>query len=102
MTRIPNRSATPEEVRIYIAQTLISKHNAGDDFAEYTARSWRLGRGSELHDVKLEYFQEIFGVEVGLCLFQSVSEDRDDAWKQSVVGVICFCKLLRFNQYVLY
>lgn len=31
-----------------------------------------------------------------------VCEDRDDAWKQSVVGVICFCKLLLFSQYALY
>ena len=102
MARIPNRSATHEEVRIYIAQTLISKHNAGHDFAEDTARSWRLGRGSELHDAKLEYFQEIFGVDAGLCLFQNVCEDRDDAWKQSGIGVICFCGLLMLNQYELY
>ncbi|CDM32822.1 hypothetical protein EN45_042060 [Penicillium chrysogenum] len=90
MARIPNRSATYEEVRIYIAQTLISKYNAGHDFAEDTARSWRLGRGSELYDAKLEYFQEVFGMDTGLCLFQSVCEDRDNAWKQSVIGVICF------------
>lgn len=93
MARIPNRSASPEEVRIYIMQALISKHTASHEFAEETARLWRLGRGSELHDAKLGYFQQLFGVEVGLCLFRSVCEDRQDAWAQSPIGRLCNRKL---------
>ncbi|KAB8222799.1 hypothetical protein BDV33DRAFT_56576 [Aspergillus novoparasiticus] len=89
MTRIPDRSAGPEQVRNYIRQTLTSKHKTDDNFAEEAARSWRLGRGSELCDATLEYLQEIFGVDIGLCLFHSICEDRDDAWEQSLIGIIC-------------
>lgn len=93
MIQIPNRSASPEEVRIYITQALISKHNASHEFAEETARLWRLGRGSELHDAELGYFQQLFGVEAGLLIFRSVCEDRQDAWARSPIGRLCNCKL---------
>lgn len=92
MGRIPDRSASPEQVRIYIIQTLTSKHKTSHTFAEEAARSWRLGRGSELHDATLQYLQDIFGVDIGLCLFRSIREDRDEVWQQSYVGVIYTCK----------
>jgi hypothetical protein len=89
MTRIPDRSAGPEQVRSYIRRTLTSRHKTDDNLAEEAARSWRLGRGSELYDATLEYLQEIFGVDIGFCLFQSICEDRDNAWEKSLVGIIC-------------
>ncbi|KAB8235520.1 uncharacterized protein BDW43DRAFT_35153 [Aspergillus alliaceus] len=88
MSRVPDRSACPKEVRSYIVQTLTSKHKTDQHFAEEAARLWRVGRGSELHDTTLKYFQEIFGVDVGLCLFQSVREDRDEVWERSYTGII--------------
>ena len=94
MTRIPDRSATSEEVRRYIVQALKSKQNVSPDFAEEAAQSWRLGRGSELHDAKLEYFQKLFGVEIGFCIYKNVCEDKDLAWKESSLGFACRCMLL--------
>ncbi|KAB8262970.1 hypothetical protein BDV32DRAFT_119805 [Aspergillus pseudonomiae] len=89
MTRIPDRSAGPEQVRTYIRQTLTSKHKTEENFADEAARCWRLGRGSELHDATLEYLQKVFGVDIGLCLYNSVREDKEDAWEQSYIGFIC-------------
>jgi hypothetical protein len=99
MTRIPDRSAGPEQVRSYIRRTLTSRHKTDDNLAEEAARSWRLGRGSELYDATLEYLQEIFGVDIGFCLFQSICEDRDNAWEKSLVGIICSCKFWQ-NVYI--
>ncbi|KAE8140488.1 hypothetical protein BDV38DRAFT_239763 [Aspergillus pseudotamarii] len=93
MTRIPDRSAGPEQVRSYIRQTLTAKHKTDDDFAAEAARAWRLGRGSELSDATLEYLQEIFGVDIGFCLFQSICEDRDNAWEHSYIGML-YCSAM--------
>ena len=94
MTQIPDRSAGPEQVRTYIRQTLTSKHKTEENFADEAARCWRLGRGSELHDATLEYLQKVLGVDIGLCLYNSVREDKEDAWEQSYIGFICNCQIL--------
>lgn len=92
MIQIPDRSAGLEQVRTYIRQTLTSKHKTDENFADEAARSWRLGRGSELHDATLEYLQKVFGVDIGLCLFNSIREDKEVTWEQSYIGIICNCK----------
>jgi hypothetical protein len=92
MPRLPPRSANAEEIRSYIRQTLTTKYHADQSLADEAALSWRIGRGSELHDVPLNYFQQVFGVDVGLCLYQSVCEDLHAAWEQSRVGIACDCK----------
>ncbi|KAE8330718.1 hypothetical protein BDV39DRAFT_21496 [Aspergillus sergii] len=89
MARLPDRSACPEQVRNCFIQTLTSKHKTDPNLAEEAARSWRFGRGSELHETTLKDLQEVFGVDVGLCLFQSIREDRDDAWERSYIGTFC-------------
>ncbi|KAL4883843.1 hypothetical protein BJY04DRAFT_183336 [Aspergillus karnatakaensis] len=89
MSQIPSRSADAEEVRNYIRHALITKYQADKSLAEEAASSWRLGRGRELHDLSLEYFQQLLGVEVGLCVFASVCEDQNQAWERSLLGNIC-------------
>ncbi|KAE8146125.1 hypothetical protein BDV25DRAFT_144003 [Aspergillus avenaceus] len=94
MAQLPAQSASPEEVRRYIIQTLTSKHLTDEKFAEESARSWRVGRGVELHDADLAYFQAIFGVDVGLCLFRSVAEDQNEVWEKSPLGKFSFCVMV--------
>ncbi|KAJ0414660.1 hypothetical protein BJY00DRAFT_294632 [Aspergillus carlsbadensis] len=86
---IPDRSAPTEEVRGYLTQILTEKYAAHSEFAEASCASWKLGRGAELHDGNLEYFQQIFGNEVGFCLFREVLKARQKAWRNSYAGIAC-------------
>ncbi|KAL3465580.1 hypothetical protein BJX64DRAFT_252693 [Aspergillus heterothallicus] len=74
---LPPRTATANEVRAFLTETLITKYNFADEnLAEAATENWRVGRGAELHDASLEYFQQLFGVEVGFCLHRSVGEEK--------------------------
>lgn len=91
--QVPDRSATAPDIRRFIAQVLESEYDTDPDFASQIAGAWRIGRGSELHDAKLEYFQQVFGVEIGFCLFRSVLEARDKQWQNSRTAALFTCKL---------
>ncbi|OJJ42641.1 hypothetical protein ASPZODRAFT_169935 [Penicilliopsis zonata CBS 506.65] len=84
--RLPAQSATPAEVRSYIARTLKFKHSATWEFASQKAELWEIGRGSELCASKRESLEKLFGVNVGLCLFQGIREDEDEDWQESKIG----------------
>lgn len=86
MSSLPKASDNEEEVKSYIIHTLISKYGTSPDFASQCAQRWQLGRGSELLSARLEYLQEIFGTDVGFCLFQSICEDEDASWQHSVAS----------------
>ncbi|CEL08564.1 hypothetical protein ASPCAL11713 [Aspergillus calidoustus] len=87
--KILDRFATTEEVRSYLTQILTEKYTAHPEFAEEACASWKLGRGAELHDANLEYFQQIFGNEVGFCLYGNVLKARQKAWQDSYAGIAC-------------
>ncbi|KAL3450320.1 hypothetical protein BJX65DRAFT_270580 [Aspergillus insuetus] len=91
--KIPDRSATTEDVRSYLTQILTEKYAAHPEFAEEACASWKLGRGAELHDANLEYFQQIFGNEVGFCLYRKVLKAKQKAWQNSYAGIACVGKL---------
>jgi hypothetical protein len=97
--KIPDRFATTEEVRSYLTQILTEKYTAHPEFAEEACASWKLGRGAELHDANLEYFQQIFGNEVGFCLYGKVLKARQKAWQNSYAGIACVGKLAHLKQH---
>lgn len=92
MSSLPKASDNEEEVKSYVIHTLISKYGTSPDFASQCAQRWQLGRGSELLSARLEYLQEIFGTDVGFCLFQSIREDEDASWQHSVAGTFSECE----------
>lgn len=91
MTKLPVRSASAAEVREYIAQVLLSRYNADREVAEEAARSWRLGLGAEIHDASLEFFQQVFGAEIGFCLYRGILDDREQAYELSLRGKFVLC-----------
>lgn len=91
-TDIPDRSAHAAHVRRFITDVLVSDYYTDPNFASETARAWRIGRGSELHDAKQKYFEDLFGAEMGFCLYRSVLEAREKAWQDSRIGVLITCK----------
>ncbi|KAJ8060616.1 hypothetical protein OCU04_010926 [Sclerotinia nivalis] len=92
--RLPALSATSSDVRAYISRTLISKLGTSPEIAEETAKLWKDGRGAELYDFSARAFRSIFGDQIGWSLFRIVHEDKLQDWKQSIVGLISFCKSL--------
>lgn len=90
---IPDRSASAEDVRRFIADVLVSDYDTDRDFAGETARAWQIGRGAELHDARLKYFEDVFGAEIGFCLYKSILEARDKEWQSSHIGILFKCKL---------
>lgn len=98
---IPDRSANAAHVRRFITDVLVSDYYTDPNFASETARAWRIGRGSEFHDAKQKYFQDLFGVEIGFCLYRSVFEARDKQWQNSRTGLLINCKSSAYNPYLL-
>ncbi|KAL3475841.1 hypothetical protein BJX99DRAFT_229059 [Aspergillus californicus] len=96
----PSYSATPEGIRNYFIQVLKTKYNATDDVAEKAVSPWQLGRGKELHETSQTYFKDLFGPEIGLCLYRSVKEDRSKTYERSLVGRGCLGMLLLSVIYV--
>lgn len=92
-THLPDRSASAAHVRRFITDVLVSDYDAEPDFASETARTWRIGRGAELHDAKERYFVDIFGVETGVCLYRSVLNAREKQWQNSRTGILFKCRL---------
>ena len=90
--RLPATSAGPQEVRKYISQTLVSKHHTAPEFADNVAGQWQLGRGSDLQKRTSKHFEKIFGVDIGLYLFECVREDKDQDFQQSMTGIFVGCK----------
>ncbi|EGX87797.1 hypothetical protein CCM_09419 [Cordyceps militaris CM01] len=103
MARIfPDRSATPKQVREYLAQLLTAKHDVPLDQATKLALSWKYGRGSDLRDSTRSDLIILFGYSLGDCLLKSMREDeslerrqmREDESlerRQSTAGVLFRC-----------
>ncbi|RAH77839.1 hypothetical protein BO86DRAFT_403261 [Aspergillus japonicus CBS 114.51] len=68
-------SATADEVRTYIIQALVTKHDVTVDLATKQAANWDIGRGSELRAATIDH-QRVFGDNVGLCLHRAIREDE--------------------------
>ncbi|BCS27782.1 uncharacterized protein APUU_60830A [Aspergillus puulaauensis] len=85
---IPDRSASSADVRRFITDVLVSDYDAEPDFASETASAWRIGRGTELHDANQRYFVDIFGVEIGVCLYRSVLNAREKQRQNSRTGIL--------------
>lgn len=91
-SKLPARLAGPQEIRDYIFQVIVSKHDALPDFASKIASHWQLGRGSDFRDAQSDEFEKIFGVNPGLCIFRSVREDEDNGWYESPKASMIYCK----------
>ncbi|RAH46265.1 uncharacterized protein BO95DRAFT_495693 [Aspergillus brunneoviolaceus CBS 621.78] len=63
-------SATADEVRTYIIQALVTKHDVTVEFATKQAANWDIGCGSELRAATLDH------LNVGLCLHRAIREDE--------------------------
>ena len=94
--RLPARSAYSSDVRVYISLTLVSKLGIARDVADETAKLWKDGRGAELYDFPVRSFKSVFGEQTGWSLFRIVYEDKLQDWKESTVGMLSFCKCLRY------
>jgi len=94
MCTFPVPTAGPREVREYLANILVTRHDATRAFAEETASLWDLGRGIDLRHASKRDFIRIFGDKVGPYLFHTVREDILEQWRGSAVGIACFCKFL--------
>lgn len=86
-TRLPQKPG-PNAVRDYIAQVLITKHDATITAARDIAAHWRFGRVHELRNASLNTLTRIFGSEAGPVVFQSVREDILSDWLESPGGVM--------------
>lgn len=60
---LPSPSASPREVREYIAQTLIVLGYLESEQAHSIAAKWRLGTGQELRQYPGTLYRDIFGLE---------------------------------------
>ncbi|TQV95582.1 hypothetical protein V2A60_000765 [Cordyceps javanica] len=112
---LPPGTASVNEVRQYIIDTLVVKHNTTSEYARSVALRWHLGRGFFLHNIPLARFSEIFGNDVGPHLAINVmgakqrqaSQKSDKmwaAWADTVAArnakVICITGL--FASFVVY
>lgn len=91
-TSFPPAHAGPKQVRAYVAQLLISRHDSDVDFAKRTADLWQLGRGVDFRSaarlVTDKQFRDTFGDTVGPFLYGSVREEFVAEYRASMIGTL--------------
>lgn len=72
---IPPPTATPVEVRDYLASLLKNKHSLPEDHARRVVSRWTLGTGRELRNYTPQMYLDILGHEEGWFLYRDVRMD---------------------------
>jgi hypothetical protein len=69
---LPSQTATPDEVRRFLAQLLIASRDLSQDHAHGIASRWGPGTGRELAKYNAAMYTSIFGPEDGWLLFKDL------------------------------
>jgi hypothetical protein len=69
---VPPLTATPDEVRDYLASLLRKRHNLPEDQVRRVVSHWTLGTGRELRVYTAQMYLNIFGSEYGWTLYRDV------------------------------
>lgn len=69
---LPPPSATPDEVRDFLAQLLTTKRNLPQDQVRRIVAKWTIGTGVELRSYPASMFLDIFGREDGWITYREV------------------------------
>lgn len=62
---VPDEDATPDKVRDYLMQLLVTKRALATDHAQCIADRWTIGTGKELRSYTPDMYFEVFGREDG-------------------------------------
>ncbi|KAJ5178648.1 uncharacterized protein N7500_001347 [Penicillium coprophilum] len=92
LTTFPSANAPAEQVRTYITQLLVNKHDVPIDVAEKHASKWEIGRFSQLMPASQETLQRIFGDNVGWCIFSAIREDRIELINKKPSAILSGCR----------
>lgn len=86
----PPDEAGPRQIRQYLINHLITKHDTTPEFADHVASLWQLGRGVDFREtvIKTDRFSRIFGKTVGPALQRSVQEECWNQWRASQLGTL--------------
>jgi hypothetical protein len=87
MATYPSKHDGPSQIRTYLANVLIMKHNVSATYAKSTVSRWSHGREQHLRELSREDFQRFFG-NIGFYLYDSVSEDTATAWHSTPAGAL--------------
>ncbi|KAJ5976496.1 hypothetical protein N7481_010203 [Penicillium waksmanii] len=90
MAQLPLWGAGPNQVRAYLADLLIYKHDASSQSAKSISDLWQLGQGHDLRQANMTNFIDIFGEPAGRYLYRTVTEDFQVEWRASTLGMISF------------
>ncbi|GAB7364560.1 hypothetical protein MBLNU230_g5367t1 [Neophaeotheca triangularis] len=71
-TQIPDNEATPQQVREFITQLLVTKRSLPIDHARRIAARWTIGNGHEMGAWPVKRYAEIFGDEDGRIVYKDV------------------------------
>jgi hypothetical protein len=69
---IPASTASPDEVRDYLASLLTKRHNLPDDQVRRVVAQWTIGTGRELRVYTAQMYLDIFGTEYGWTLYREI------------------------------
>lgn len=69
---IPDNEATPQQVRKFITQLLVTKRSLPIDHARRIAARWTIGNGHEMGAWPVKRYAEIFGDEDGRIVYKDV------------------------------
>jgi hypothetical protein len=69
---VPPSTATPAEVRDYLASLLRKRHSLPEDQVRRVVAHWNLGTGRELRVYTAQMYLDIFGSEYGWTLYRDV------------------------------
>lgn len=89
----PSPKTGPNQVRAYLADLLVRRHDVNPESAQSTADRWQLGLGRDLRNANEVDFIRIFGKPVGPYLYRSVDDDLYAEWRVSISGIFNYWAL---------
>lgn len=84
----PDKSASPNQIRSFLAQLLVTKHDMSADEAQAVAESWKMGRGSHFLEANYDTFKRVFGEAIGPYLYRTVWDMDDELWRQTTAATV--------------
>ncbi|KAJ5650479.1 uncharacterized protein N7484_004202 [Penicillium longicatenatum] len=90
LSNFPPDDAGPRQIRQYLTNHLMTKHDTTTEFAEQIASLWQIGRGVDFRQtsINIHSFSKIFGETVSPALQRSVHDECWNQWRASQLGTL--------------
>jgi hypothetical protein len=101
---LPDKKATPQEIRDFLTQLLVATRSLPVVEAQEIASAWKLGSGHEMYSYPPQMYRQLFGSEHGWVVCQEVKtlvyeeKDKKTPGKAKLCEFLCSIRFLLLSR----